>query len=103
MITWYNLVTLKIDNLTLDMIENFSPEMEKRRMELFNISKNSPEKFVKELREEYATLEFTKAADFFRDQVMADWKIDESEKDEVTRALRLLARVNKLKAGIDSY
>lgn len=99
----YNIATLNIDNLTLDMIENFTPEMEVRRKELFNLSKNSPEKFTRELREEYATLEFTKWADFFRDQVMADWKIDESEKDEVTRALQLLARRNKIKAWIDSY
>lgn len=103
MLTGYNLANLKIEGLTLDMIENFTEEMEKRRQELSNLAKNSPDKFTKNLREEYATLEFTKAADFFRDQIIADGKIDESEKAEVTRALQLLARSNKIKAGIDSY
>lgn len=102
LIKGYDLSTLDISKLTLDMIPNFTPEMEARRKELFNKLdgkqvETSPE------RVEYATLEFTKWADSFRDQVMLDWVISEDEKDEVTRALQLLARVYKLKAGIDSY
>ena len=52
---------------------------------------------------EYATLEFLKTADTIRDRVMADGVITEDEKPQVTTALQALARVYKLKAGVDSY
>ena len=103
MILWYNLANLDISGLTLDMIPDYTSEMEERRMELYNLSLVWDEKFTKELREEYATLEFTRGADFFRDQVLADGKIDENEKEDVTRALQLLARKNRIKAGLESY
>lgn len=98
---WYDLSTLKIDDLTLEMIPNFTSEMDKRRLELFD--KLDKVIDTKEDRNEYGTLEFIRAADFYRDQVLLDWVITEEEKPNVIRALQCLARVNKIKAGIDNY
>lgn len=98
---WYDLSTLKIDDLTLEMIPDFTEEMDKRRLELFD--KLDKVQDTQEDRNEYGTLEFIRAADFYRDQVLLDGKIDESEKENVIRALQCLARVNKIKAWIDRY
>ena len=103
LIKGYDLSTLNIDNLTLDMVPNFTDEMEARRSELYNKSLATDGSFTQELRVEYATLEFLKTADTIRDRVMADGVISEDEKPQVTTALQALARVYKLKAGVDSY
>ena len=103
LIKGYNLSTLDINNLTLDMVPNFTEAMEARRKELYNKSLAADGSFTQELRVEYATLEFLKTADTIRDRVMADWVISEDEKPQVTTALQALARVYKLKAGVDSY
>ena len=102
LLKWYDLSTLDISNLTLEMIPDFTAEMEARRKELF-AKLDWMKSETKTEREEYATLEFVKAADIFWDLVMADGVISEDETDEVERALQLLARVNKIKAGVDSY
>ena len=52
---------------------------------------------------EYATLEFIKTADHYRDIVMADGVITPEEEKYVIKALQALARVKKLEAWIDSY
>lgn len=98
LIKGYNLDTLDINNLTLDMVPNFTAEMEARRKELYNSTLDSEADRV-----EYATLQFIKTADDYRDAVMADWVISEDEKPIVTRALQAMARAKKLEAGIDSY
>ena len=103
LIKGYNLLTLDINNLTLDMVPNFTAEMEARRKELYNKSLAADGSFTQELRVEYATLQFIKTADDYRDAVLADWVISESEKPIVTKALQALARAKKLEAGIDSY
>lgn len=104
LIDWkYNLETLEIWKLSLNMIKDFSSEMESRRKELYNLSINNSASFTQELRVEYATLEFLKSADFYRDEVLKDWKIDEKEKPLVDKALQALARAEKLKNWIDSY
>jgi hypothetical protein len=103
LIKGYNLDTLDINNLTLDMVPDFTDEMEARRLELYNKSLAADGSFTQELRVEYATLEFLKTADTIRDRVMADGVISEDEKPQVTTALQALARVYKLKAGVDSY
>ena len=103
LIKGYDLSTLNIDNLTLDMVPNFTEAMEARRKELYNKSLAADGSFTQELRVEYATLEFLKTADTIRDRVMADGVISEDEKPQVTTALQALARVYKLKAGVDSY
>lgn len=103
LIKGYNLDTLDINNLTLDMVPNFTEAMESRRKELYNKSLAADGSFTQELRVEYATLEFLKTADTIRDRVMADGVISEDEKPQVTTALQALARVYKLKAGVDSY
>ena len=103
LIKGYNLDTLDINNLTLDMVPDFTDEMEARRLELYNKSLAADGSFTQELRVEYATLEFLKTADTIRDRVMADGVITEDEKPQVTTALQALARVYKLKAGVDSY
>ena len=101
LIKGYNLDTLDINNLTLDMIPNFTEAMESRRAELYKKSLTWFD--LKAERVEYATLQFIKTADDYRDAVLADWVISESEKPIVTRALQALARAKKLEAGIDSY
>lgn len=98
LIKGYNLDTLDINNLTLDMVPDFTEEMEARRKELYNSTLDSEADRV-----EYATLQFIKTADDYRDAVLADWVISESEKPIVTRALQAMARAKKLEAGIDSY
>ena len=101
LIKGYDLSTLDINNLTLDMVPNFTEEMEARRAELYKKSLTGFD--LKAERVEYATLQFIKTADDYRDAVMADWVITESEKPIVTKALQALARAKKLEAGIDSY
>ena len=101
--TWYDISTLDISYLSLDNISDYTPEMENRRKELYNKSLAADGSFTKELRVEYANLEFLKTADTIRDRVMADGVITEDEKPQVTTALQALARVYKLKAGVDSY
>lgn len=98
LIKGYDLSTLDINNLTLDMVPNFTAEMEARRKELYNSTLDSEADRV-----EYATLQFIKTADDYRDAVLADGVISESEKPIVTKALQALARAKKLEAGIDSY
>lgn len=98
LIKGYNLDTLDINNLTLDMVPNFTAEMEARRKELYNSTLDSEADRV-----EYATLQFIKTADDYRDAVLADGVISEDEKPIVTRALQAMARAKKLEAGIDSY
>lgn len=101
LIKGYDLSTLDINNLTLDMIPNFTEDMEARRAELY---KKSLTGFDSEAdRVEYATLQFIKTADDYRDAVLADWVISEDEKPIVARALQAMARAKKLEAGIDSY
>ena len=101
LIKGYDLSTLNIDNLTLDMVPNFTDEMEARRAELYKKSLTWFD--LKAERVEYATLQFIKTADDYRDAVLADWVISESEKPIVTKALQALARAKKLEAGIDGY
>ena len=101
--TWYDISTLDISYLSLDNISDYTPEMENKRKELYNKSLAADGSFTQELRVEYATLEFLKTADTIRDRVMADGVITEDEKPQVTTALQALARVYKLKAGVDSY
>lgn len=101
LIKGYNLDTLDINNLTLDMIPNFTDEMEARRSELYKKSLTWFD--LKAERVEYATLQFIKTADDYRDAVLADWVISEDEKPIVTRALQAMARAKKLEAGIDGY
>ena len=103
LIKGYDLSTLDINNLSLDMVPNFTAEMEARRKELYNISLKADGTFTKELREEYATLQFIKTADDYRDAVLADGVISENEEPIVTKALQAMARAKKLEAGIDSY
>lgn len=103
LIKGYDLSTLDVNNLTLDMIPNFTEAMESRRKELYNKSLAADGSFTQEFREEYATLQFIKTADDYRDAVLADWVISEDEKPIVTRALQAMARAKKLEAGIDSY
>lgn len=98
LIKGYNLDTLDINNLTLDMVPDFTEEMEARRKELYNSTLDSEAERV-----EYATLQFIKTADDYRDAVLADWVISEDEKPIVTRALQAMARAKKLEAGIDGY
>lgn len=98
LIKGYDLSTLDINNLTLDMVPNFTEAMEARRKELYNSTLDSEADRV-----EYATLQFIKTADDYRDAVLADWVISEDEKPIVTRALQAMARAKKLEAGIDSY
>ena len=101
LIKGYDLSTLDINNLTLDMIPNFTDEMEARRAELYKKSLTGFD--LKAERVEYATLQFIKTADDYRDAVLADWVISESEKPIVTKALQSMARAKKLEAGIDGY
>ena len=101
LIKGYNLDTLDINNLTLDMVPDFTDEMESRRAELYKKSLTGFD--LKAERVEYATLQFIKTADDYRDAVLADWVISESEKPIVTKALQALARAKKLEAGIDGY
>ena len=98
LIKGYNLDTLDINNLTLDMVPNFTEAMEARRKELYNSTLDSEADRV-----EYATLQFIKTADDYRDAVLADGVITEDEKPIVTKALQAMARAKKLEAGIDSY
>ena len=98
LIKGYNLDTLDINNLTLDMVPDFTEEMEARRKGLYNSTLDSEADRV-----EYATLQFIKTADDYRDAVLADWVISEDEKPIVTRALQAMARAKKLEAGIDGY
>ncbi len=101
LIKGYDLSTLDINNLSLDMIPNFTDEMEARRSELYKKSLTWFD--LKAERVEYATLQFIKTADDYRDAVLADWVISEDEKPIVTRALQAMARAKKLEAGIDGY
>lgn len=101
--TWYDISTLDISYLSLDNISDYTPEMENRRKELYNKSLAADGSFTKELRVEYATLEFLKTADHYRDIVMADGVITPEEEKYVIKALQALARVKKLEAWIDSY
>ena len=74
LLKWYDLASLDISNLTLEMIPDFTAEMEARRKELFaKLDGMKPE--TKTEREEYATLEFVKAADIFRDLVGKIFKL----------------------------
>ena len=101
LIKGYDLSTLDINDLSLDMVPNFTAEMEARRAELYKKSLTGFD--LKAERVEYATLQFIKTADDYRDAVLADWVISESEKPIVTKALQALARAKKLEAGIDGY
>lgn len=101
LIKGYDLSTLDINNLSLDMVPNFTAEMEARRAELYKKSLTGFD--LKAERVEYATLQFIKTADDYRDAVLADGVISENEEPIVTKALQALARAKKLEAGIDSY
>ena len=101
LIKGYDLSTLDINNLSLDMVPNFTAEMEARRAELYKKSLTGFD--LKAERVEYATLQFIKTADDYRDAVLADGVISENEEPIVTKALKALARAKKLEAGIDSY
>jgi len=99
----YNIESLDkiVKDLNLEKIPDYTEEMEARKNELN--SKFAKLTISKEEREEYAILEFIKSADYMRDKVMLDWKIEENEKADVEKALQSMARVIKLKAGVDSY
>lgn len=101
LIKWYDLSTLPIDGLTLDMVPNYTDEMHKRKNILQNKMLNRIDTEAERI--EYATLEFIKSADDFRDRIMLDWVISENEKPQVVIALQCLARANKLRFGIDKY
>lgn len=101
LIKGYDLSTLPIGDLTIDMIPNYSAEMHKRKNELQLKMLNRIDTEAERI--EYATLEFIKSADDFRDRIMLDGVITENEKPQVVIALQCLARANKLKFWIDKY
>lgn len=101
--TWYDISTLDISYLSLDNISDYTPEMENRRKELYNKSLAADGSFTKELRVEYATLEFIRTANIYKNDVLADGVITDDELPKVNLALQALARTEKLRAWIDSY
>ena len=101
--TWYDISTLDISYLSLDNISDYTPEMENRRKELYNKSLAADGLFTKELRVEYATLEFIRTANIYKNDVLADGVITDDELPKVNLALQALARAEKLRAWIDSY
>ncbi len=101
--TWYDISTLDISYLSLDNISDYTPEMENRRKELYNKSLAADGSFTKELRVEYATLEFIRTANIYKNDVLADGVITDDELPKVNLALQALARAEKLRAWIDSY